>query len=286
LPYVVPVAPPPPNLGGTFNATFTIHAPNAWWQEVYVAPTDPHTVTQVQARVNSGAWQAMTHSSWGAWTSSIYSPAGSKVEFLATDSAGAESQSLPFVWLDGTLTRGSTAPSTPPPPPPAPFDASFEVAPGSNEWWVEVKVHTGDPLASVEAQVNGGTWHALAPTSWGTWAKSFFIAKGSTVVFRATNAYDQTAVSEPLHWLEASGFSATFTPKSQTNNWWVEVAVQSTSFITSVDARIDSGSWFALPADTWGTWAKSVNVKDGQVVQFRAHDDVGNTVLSAGYTWG
>lgn len=278
------VAPPP---GADFNATFTVKSPNEWWQEVAVKPETPKTLEAVEVRVNGGAWQPLTLRSWGAWAGSYFAAKGSKVEFLATATDNGKSQSLPFTWLDGNLTKGSTAPTSPDPPPPPPFEASFEVAKSVNNWWVDVMVRTGDPLESVEAQVNNGTWVALNPTTWGTWAKSFHVPTGASVVFRATNLFGQAAVSDPVRWLSGeSGFTATFTPRSQANNWWVEVDVDSRAIIVGVDARVNSGSWVNLPATDWGTWAKSFFVADGAMVQFRARNDLGNEALSTTYRWG
>jgi hypothetical protein len=196
LPYPTVGSPPPP-ASGAFNATYTIKAPNEWWQEVYVQPATPRTLASVQVRINGAAWQPMAHSSWGAWTSSYHAVGGASVEFLATDTGGAQSQSAPFTWLDGTLTKGSVPPGT---PPPSSFTATFQLSPNINNWWVEATVTASDPLATVEANVNNGAWTRLDATSWGTWAKSFYVASGSTVHFRATSTAGQVATSGAYTW--------------------------------------------------------------------------------------
>jgi hypothetical protein len=99
---------PPP---AAFDATFTIKAPNEWWQELSVTAPG-HTIASADVRVNGDVWQPMSKASWGAWTSSYRAVAGSTVEFLVHDAAGASSQSLPFTWMDGTLSKGSTTGST------------------------------------------------------------------------------------------------------------------------------------------------------------------------------
>lgn len=282
-------SPPPPPPPGTFGATFTIKAPNAWWQEVFVDPDSPRTISRVDVRINLGAWKPMTLRSWGAWASSYNSPSGSRVEFLATDAQGSVSQSEPFTWLDGTLTRRSTTDELPPPPPPPPstFNATFEVPDGVNEWWVEVIVGTTEPLAGVDARVNNGTWTALAPTSWGSWAKSFFVATGSRVQFRATTTFNATATSEEFRWLEDPGapFSATFEPRSVGNDWWVEAKVVANEPLAGVDANVNNGTWTPLGATSWGTWAKSFHVPDGSAVRFRATSQDGDTLVSPPTVW-
>lgn len=279
-------APPPPS--GYFDATFRIKSPNPWWQEVRVEPDIPRTITKMEIRIGGSGWQNMPKQSWGAYATSQHTPAGTMVEFRAIDSAGQQSQSAPFTWLDGVLTQRNVPPGTePPPPPPGPFTATFELGSGINEWWVEVKVRTGEPLSSVEARVNGGSWRALSPTSWGTWAKSFFVAAGSSVEFRATSTFGGTATSEVFVWLGGgTGFSPTFEPRSQTNQWWVEVKVTSGSVVKKVEVRVGSGAWIDLPATSWGTWAKSFFVPNGSSLVFRATNDLGNTAESSAYIWG
>lgn len=278
---------PPPPPSATFNATFTIKSPNQWWQEVFVKPETPRTITKVDVRIDGTFWRSMTLRTWGAWTSSYQTPAGTRVEFLATDSNAAVSLSAPFTWLDGTLTKGSVTPGDSPPP--APFTATYQVPPNVNEWWVEVKVTASDPVTSVEARVNNGAWTALTLQSWGNWAKSFFVQTGSSVQFRATSSTGAQNLSQTFTWLSSGGrsanFTATFQPCCTENNWWVEVKVTSTHPITKVEASVNSGPWTALSKTTWGTWAKSFFVADGSSVRFRATNDAGDTVISGTYTW-
>lgn len=285
-----PPPPPPPPTGGPFNATFTIRNPNEWWQQVDVAPATARPINRVDVRVAGGAWRAMALNPWGAWTSSHNAPAGTSVEFLATDSTGGTSQSAPFTWLDGTTTKGSVAPGTtppppPPPPPPGTFNATFAPTGGVNEWWIEAKVTANGALAGVDARVNGGTWTALAPTSYGTWAKSIHAEAGSKVRFRATSTSGATSESADFRWLSSgTAFTPTFTPRSVGNDWWVEVAV-SGGVVAKVEASSNGGGWTDLPATGWGSWAKSYLVPDGTQVRFRATDDEARTATSASYAW-
>lgn len=292
LPYSVATnvtAPPPPGSNGTFAATFAIKSPNVWWQEVKVTPDPARALSKVEVRLGGADWKPMSLSSWGPWTSSYQAKNGTKVEFLATSTDNKQSQSLPFTWLDGTLSQGSTSPTSSAPPPTSGFSVLYEVPKNVGNYWVEVKVRTTEPLQGVDAQVSGGAWRALNATSWGTWAKSFFVPTGATVLFRATTIFGQVNVSQPVSWLQSNGnatFSATFTPKSQTNNWWVEVKIDSPAPIASAEFRVNSGAWTKLTYTDWLTWAKSQGVADGAVVQFRATNDVGNVALSDSYVWG
>ncbi len=169
------------------------------------------------------------------------------------------------------------------------FSALFAPAKGSNEWWVEVAVTGNAAVASVAAKVNGGNWQALPKTSWGAWAASFHVVKGSSVVFSATNAAGETAISGTYSWLgappAAGPFTAFFTPKTLSNPWWVEVAVQGSEPPSGVDVRLDGGAWTALPKTSWGTWAKSIHVLPGTQVVFRATPTTGTAVTSGTYTW-
>jgi heme/copper-type cytochrome/quinol oxidase subunit 2 len=81
-------------------------------------------------------------------------------------------------------------------------------------------------------------------------------------------------------------FAASFTPKAQTNEWWVEVAVSANRAVAGVEASLDGGAWQSLPADSWGTFAASLHAPYGTKVQFRASDADGDSVLSASYWWG
>lgn len=80
-------------------------------------------------------------------------------------------------------------------------------------------------------------------------------------------------------------FAATFAPRAVGNDWWIETAVTSSTTITKVEAKIGTGAWTALPATSWGTWAKSLNAPNGSVVVFRATSSAGATATSGAYTW-
>jgi hypothetical protein len=190
---------------GEFAATFTIKAPNAWWQEVTVQPASPRTVVDVDVRINNGAWKTMTQQNWDGyrpWTSSYNAPSGAKVEFRATDSNGLVSQSAAFTWLDGTMSKGSvpcgctgtTSSSSSSGLPTTSLtvtvtDSGSETATESdtatstgpafaapftrfrgNEWWVQAQVGTNGPaVEKVEVRIApDGAWKPLAKQDWGT----------------------------------------------------------------------------------------------------------------------
>lgn len=200
---------------------------------------------------------------------------------------------------DRAIAYGS-APA--PTPTPAAFTASFAVASGSNEWWQEVKVTASATPSKVELSANGGPWQALTLKSWGNWATSTHVVKGTPVVFRATDAAGHTASSASQPWLGSAStttstttttsappaptFSATFTPRSVGNDWWVESAVTANQAVAKVEAKVNNGAYIVLPATSWGTYAKSINAPNGSSVTFRATSLSGATATSAAYTWG
>lgn len=170
------------------------------------------------------------------------------------------------------------------------LQATFSPSKGVNEWWVEVSV-TGDrPITVVHVQVDDGSWRSLPRTSWGAWAQSFHVPAGSSVTFRASAGDGATAHSATYTWLgdppPPGPFTVFFDPRSEENNWWVEVAVASDHRVTTVEVRLDQGAWRTLPATTWGTWAESFFVASGSQLMFRAHAGTGETATSPAYTWG
>jgi hypothetical protein len=155
---------------------------NNWWVEVS-ATASSGSVTSVSAIVNGGTPVALTADSWGTWARSMAVPGGASVVFVATTSAHSTARSAPILW-------------------PAPHVA-FSLSPNVNRWWVEVSasVPSGTTsIAGVSASVNGGAPVALSRTSWGTWAKSFYVASGSSVVFLATTTDGSVVRSAPLTW--------------------------------------------------------------------------------------
>ena len=190
---------------------------------------------------------------------------------------------------------GTAPPVVSPTPAPAPapatgFTAQFTPSSGCNEWWVDVAVTATAPAVAVVAMVNGQATHALPKTAWGTWASSFYVAKGSSVVFQATDAAGDTALSASFPWLGApppatGPFTATFSPRSVGNDWWVEAAVTSNGPVAKVEASLDGGAWTTLPKTDWGTYAKSVHAPNGTQVVVRATSSNGSMALSPRITW-
>jgi heme/copper-type cytochrome/quinol oxidase subunit 2 len=133
-----------------------------------------------------------------------------------------------------------------------------------------------------------GNCNSLAKTDCVTCVNSFHVAKGIEVIFQATRSDGAQHTSQPFIWLAGDGtseFEASFTPKAQGNDWWIEVDVEANQALAGVDARIDSGTWKALEKKSWGSWAKSLHAPDGSEVQFRATSTGGTSVTSETYIW-
>ncbi len=276
---VTATAPPPPE----FTATFAPKG-NEWWVEVAVTGNAP--VAKVEAKAGSGAWTVLPKQSWDAYAKSFNVPKGTPVTFRATATDGQVETSETQPWMGAATTTTTTSTTT------APSDFTAAFTPKGNEWWVEVKVTGNAPVAKVEAKAGSGAWTVLPKQSWDAYAKSFNVPKGTPVTFRATATDGQVETSETQPWMGAAtaptapAFAATFTPKSQSNNWWIEAAVSANEPITKVETKVNAGAWTVLPKSDWGAYAKSINAPDGAQVAFRATNSAGATSLSAAYTWG
>ena len=82
---------------GTFAATFKNVRGNEWWVETDVTVSGG-TLAGVDARVDGGAWVALTKQSYGSWAKSIHAPAGSTVEFRARSTDGQSVVSSGYRW--------------------------------------------------------------------------------------------------------------------------------------------------------------------------------------------
>ena len=242
------------------------------------------------------------------WAISIYdSTLGGAYKVFRTDAAC----SVAFGgWANADpCGGGSTTPPPPPPPPPTgDFSATFTPTAG-NEWWVQVKVNADQPLAGVDARVNGGSWKPLTLRSWGDWAASVHAPSGSIVQFQARSASGETALSGCYRWTDRAPvacpggsdgggttppppppptngtFAATF-KNVRGNEWWVETDVSVTGgTLAGVDARVNGGTWVPLAKQSWGSWAKSVHAPPGSTVEFRARAADGQTATSGAYRW-
>jgi hypothetical protein len=90
----------PDPTAGTFTATWKNVRGNEWWVETDVAVSGG-TLAGVDARVNGGAWVALSKQSYGSWAKSIHAAPGSSVEFRARASDAQVSQSGPYAWPPG-----------------------------------------------------------------------------------------------------------------------------------------------------------------------------------------
>ena len=260
---------------------------NEWWVEVELGGREADAVTKVEARDNGGAWTTLAKQPWGFWAGTMHVEPGNTVEYRATLASGTVRTSCAFTHPAGNCTQA------------AGFDATFSGVKG-NEWWVEARVSGNQPLASVEASVNGGAWKPLTLRSWGAWAASFHVPAGSIVQLRATSTSGATDLSGCYQWTaatpvacgdsgggggEPSDFDATFR-NVRGNEWWVETEVSVTGgTLAGVDARVNGGAWTALTKQSWGSWAKSIHAPAGSTVEFRARSTDGETDVSGPYRW-
>ncbi|HEX9816481.1 MAG TPA: hypothetical protein VGB18_05835, partial [Candidatus Thermoplasmatota archaeon] len=101
---------------------------------------------------------------------------------------------------------------------------------------------------------------------------------------RASKAPVPPATAAPTT-TASSSFDAQYAVSPNVNEWWVEVDAEGNQAINAVDVRINGGTWKPLTLQTWGHWAKSLNVHQGSNVQFRATSTSGATDLSETMTW-
>ncbi len=312
---------------GTYAKSF--YAP-AGTMAFRATSTDGATVTsetfswlggQVPAPVPEPAPEPVNTAPVASFTTSTTEMAAS---FDASGSTDADGDALSYTWTfgDGKTGTGTTASHTYAAPGtytvtltvtdgelahsmsqtitvPAPaFTATIDTTNGINAWWVEVTVSSSDSVSKVEAIVNGGNPVALPATSWGTYAKSFFVAQGSEVVFKVTRADGQTVSSDPIAWLGAATpapepapepvpepFTATFAPKTQGNKWFIETNVDASELITKVDVRINGGAWTSLSETQWDSYATSAKLAKGSTVEFQATSTTGATATSEAFAW-
>ncbi|MHB8633726.1 MAG: hypothetical protein ACYDBQ_07160 [Thermoplasmatota archaeon] len=285
--------------GGNVSVTFTIHSPNQWWEEVTMAPTQSWSTVAV--RVNSGAWQNLSPTSWGTWAISTQAVAGSSVEFLATDSTGATAQSMPFHWLDGNLNEPSTGGSSggTPPPPSGNLTAKVAPSPNSNEWWVQATVTASSTLTVVDASVDNGTWVALDLSSWGDWVKSIHAPTGSMVRFRVVATDGHMKVTPGVLWppgpqppfVDPPLLTVDFQPvakpapaQANGSRQWVDVMATPSRPLALVSMQSNYGAWQPLVRQADGSWGGFVNVTDGPM-NFDAFAPDGGSAYSYAYVW-
>lgn len=175
--------------------SFASKGGNEWWVEAAVTGADAGRLAKVEARDSFGAWVALVHEPWGTWGGSFHIEPGHLVQFRGTLTDGTSATSCAFLHPSGTPACGT-------PLEPA-FTATFAPKPGNN-WWVETLVNGSQTVASVSASVNGGAPVLLAKTSWGSWAKSFYVPTGATVRFAATSTAGATVRSANYSWPAAT----------------------------------------------------------------------------------
>jgi hypothetical protein len=179
---------------GAFDATWSGVRGNEWWVEAVIkanAPIDAVLLT-IDCSTSRDPEDMVYRADWGKWVlGGVHIPAGSRVTMTAIG-AGDSDDSGGYTWPQATPASGCQAPA------PA-FTAAFTNVKG-NEWWVEAKVTASGPLSGVDARVGcTGPWKPLALRSWGNWAASFHVPRGSLVDFRATSASGATDLSDSAY---------------------------------------------------------------------------------------
>lgn len=69
-----------------------------------------------------------------------------------------------------------------------------------NAWWVETDVSANEGISGVQAHNGDGAWEDLAPTAWGSWAKSFFVTNNTIIEFRVKGASNTTVLCGRYLW--------------------------------------------------------------------------------------
>lgn len=165
----VPAPAPAPS---SMTASFAPKPGNEWWVNVHVDANEP--IAGVSASVNGGPQVALSKTSWGSWAKSFHVPSGSAVKFRATSTSGSVVDSpTAYAWPSAQPVGEGTG-----------LKATFKLG-AQNRWWVETIVTADKPLTQVTASVNGGAPVVLPKTSWGSYAKSFHVPAGASVVFTA-----------------------------------------------------------------------------------------------------
>jgi hypothetical protein len=160
---------------GTFDATFTAVRGNEWWIQANVA-TAGGTLSNVDVRLNGGAWQPLQKQSWGGWAASYHAVQGTVVQLRATSTTGATDLGDCHRWIPASNTDAAktTCPGAPPPPPPPPppgaFDATFTNVKG-NQYWVEAVITANAPIngAWVYVDCQGDPLDMTYNARWGKW---------------------------------------------------------------------------------------------------------------------
>ncbi len=258
---------------------FAVHFENVrgnnYWVETDAVHVDNDgTIAGVDARINGGSWLSLPRTTWGSYAKGMYVATGSTVEFRARSTAGAVSISDGYRWSSTPTLISTNA-----------FTATFTPTSGSLTF-IGTRVTANKPITRVEARINSGTWFVLAQTGTDSWGQSRTVTSGSIVEFRATASTNEVVVSARYTWTTTpqTGFSATFS-NVHGNTWWLETAISANQTVAGADVRLNGGLWRAMARQSSGTWAASFQVGRGAVVEFRARNSSGATVLSAGYLW-
>lgn len=198
----------------------------------------------IEVREGAGAWTPFT----GPRT---MGPAGTTLEFRATDIAGNPSAVVPL-----TVTPAIGTAATISPPAPEGLDGWYTSLPT-----VALTLETGDPAAVRQYSFDGTTWiDYLAPVG---------IPQGtSTFYYRAVGA-DETETAHTIPF-KVDTEAPTVTPTFDKATRIVDAtAADATSAIRSIEHRIDGGAW--------ATHSGPITVGDNaSTIEFRATDNAGH----------
>jgi hypothetical protein len=122
-------------------------------------------------------------------------------------------------------------------------------------------------------------------THWNAASSRFLFSSAAVTSGSTTTTSTGSTATSTTTSASSTAFTASFTPKSVGNDWWVEAKVTASKPIAKVEAKVNSGAWTTLPATSWGTNAKSLYAPNGSVVTFRATSATGQTATSGGFVW-
>jgi hypothetical protein len=275
---------------------------NEWWADVSLTGPDTEAVSDWAIRVedDQGGSEILTKRTWSAYryAGPVEVPSGTRIRFIAGFVEQPDVVSCWFVHPVGTeqcddaklppwtraryVYEGQTYLYTA-----SDRFEHFQIKDG----WVQVEMWPPSDFDQVQVRINGGTWQGLALRSWGAWADSIHVPANAILQFRAQR--DDTWIYSNSGW---TGMPTRHVPSldpaynvqfanTKGNNWWVQTNLYSDEYIEKVRARTEGGAWRDLTFQSWGDWATSFYVANGQRVQFAAVDWQGREVESGWVTW-
>lgn len=169
------------------------------------------------------------------------------------------------------------------------FNTTYTLGSGMNPWWIEV--YTTTEVDRVDVIFNGGEHYfplvRQSSTRWGA-SPPYAMAPGQWLRFVARRADGASAASTDFQWQVGQpqntvpGWCTAWTLGAK-NEWWVEVDVATEA--TSVEVKVQNGTFTALDRMSSTKWGKSVHAPPGSDVVFRAYKADGARAYSPFYVW-